>query len=47
MKYVLTQNQTSSYFETLEEAIAAVQYEEAEIWERNGTTDTFHLVWSR
>jgi hypothetical protein len=45
MKYLLTQNMESSYFDTLEEARAAVQYEDAEIWERIGSTDNFTKVW--
>ena len=45
MKYMLTQNETASYYETLEEAIAAVQYPEAEIWERINSTDNFTKVW--
>jgi hypothetical protein len=45
MNYLLTQNETASYYETLEEAIAAVQYPEAEIWERIDSTTSFTKVW--
>ena len=45
MNYLLTQNQIASYYDTLEEAQAAVQYEDAEIWERIGSTDNFTKVW--
>ena len=34
-KFLLTQNQTASYFKTLEEAVAAIQFEDAEVWERD------------
>lgn len=45
MKYLLTQNMEASYFDTLEEARAAVQYPDAEIWERIESTDNFTKVW--
>jgi len=45
MKYMLTQNETASYYETLEEAQSAVQSPEAEIWERIDSTDNFTKVW--
>jgi hypothetical protein len=45
MKYMLTQNETASYYEILEEAQSAVQSPEAEIWERIDSTDNFTKVW--
>jgi hypothetical protein len=45
MKYMLTQNEIASYYETLEEAQSAVQSPEAEIWERIDSTDNFKKVW--
>lgn len=45
MKYMLTQNMESSLFNTLEEAQAAVQSTDAEIWERIDSTDNFTKVW--
>ena len=45
MNYLLTQNETASYYETLEEAIASVQYPEAEIWEKLQNSENFKKVW--
>ena len=45
MKYMLTQNETASYYETFEEAQSAVKSPEAEIWERIGSIDNFTKVW--
>lgn len=45
MKYILTQNETASYYDTLEEAQSAVKFPEAEIWERIDSTDNFTKVW--
>lgn len=45
MKYMLTQNMESSFFDTLEEAQSLIQYPDAEIWERIDSTDNFTKVW--
>jgi hypothetical protein len=45
MNYLLTQNDTASYYETLEEAITAVTSPEAEIWKRIDSTTSFSKVW--
>lgn len=34
-KYLVTQNEQASYFETYEEAVASMQYEDAELWEKD------------
>ncbi len=45
MNYLLTQNETASYYETLEEALAAVAFPEAEIWEKLENSENFKKVW--
>ena len=45
MNYMLTQNLENSFYATLEEALAAIQFPEAEIWERVESTDNFTKVW--
>lgn len=32
-KYMVTQNNTSSFFEDIDEAIASMTFEDAELWE--------------
>jgi len=34
-KYLITQNNESSFFDTIEEAQSAMTYEDAELWERD------------
>ena len=45
MKYLLTQNETALYYETLEEALTAVVFPEAEIWEKLENSENFKKVW--
>lgn len=45
MKYMLTQNSESFFYKTFEEAQAAVQYPDAEIWERIDFTDNYIKIW--
>lgn len=34
-KFMLTQNNEASYYDTLEQAIAEIKYDDAEVWERD------------
>ncbi len=44
MKYMLTYNETVSWYNTLQEAIDNAPTD-AEIWERIDSTDNFTKVW--